>query len=290
MGMEIERIGDVRFDLGEGPLWHPGEKALYGVNIHGSTLWRLDPETQDLRTWQTPSGVGSFAFRKNGGLVLAMDRGFHFMDLDTGKIEEIASPAQDEDGTLFNDGTVDQKGRFLAGTRDADLTRETGSLYELRPDLSWEKLDSGIVCSNGPCWSPDGGTFYFADSLRYVIYAYDYDLGSGKVKNRRVLADIKALGGAPDGATVDAEGYVWSAICMGGVIARFAPDGRLDRKIEMPTSMVCSCIFGGDDLDVLYATSIGMSIMDTKPDAEAGGVFAIRGLGVKGVPEPFFAG
>ena len=290
MGMEIERIGDVRFELGEGPLWHAREKALYGVDIHASTLWRLNPETQELRTWKTPSGVGSFAFRESGGLVLAMGQSFHFMDLETRKVEEIASPARDEDGTLFNDGKVDKNGRFIAGTRDENLKRDTGSLYELRPDLTWERLDSGIVCSNGPCWSPDGGTFYFADSLRYAIYAYDYDSDAGTATNRRVLADVKPLRGAPDGATVDAEGYVWSAICMGGVIARFAPDGRLDRTVEMPTSMVCSCIFGGEDLDVLYATSIGMSILGSEPDAEAGGVFAIRGLGVKGLPEPFFAG
>jgi sugar lactone lactonase YvrE len=290
MTVEIERIAKVRFDLGEGPMWHPGERQLYGIDVPNNTLWRLDPETTELRTWKTPAGVGSYGFREQGGIVMAMERGFYFFDFAEGKPVEIAQPAADENGTRFNDGKVDRRGRFVAGTMDHELKQPLGNLYRLDPDLSWRKLDSDIYCSNGPCWSPDGRTFYFADSLRYAIFAYDYDLDTGAVSNKRVFANIKDVGrGAPDGATVDAEGYVWSALCTGGAVARFAPDGRLDRTIEMPTSLVCACTFGGPDLDVLYVSSIGISVLGSAVDEAAGGVFAVRGLGVKGLAEPFFA-
>lgn len=290
MAVQIEQVDNVRFDLGEGPLWHPTERQLYGIDVPNNTLWRLDPETTELRTWKLPGSVGSYGFRAQGGIVMAMERGFYFFDFDEGKSTEIALPAADEDGTRFNDGKIDRRGRFVAGTMDHELKQPLGSLYGLAPDLSWRKLDGDICCSNGPCWSPDGRTFYFADSMRYAIFAYDYDLDSGAVSNKRVFADIKAVGnGAPDGATVDADGYVWSALFFGGVIARFAPDGRLDRTVEMPTKQVCACSFGGAELDVLYVTSIGISVLGSQVDEKAGAVFAVRGLGVKGLAEPFFA-
>jgi L-arabinonolactonase len=102
-----------------------------------------------------------------------------------------------------------------------------GALYRLDSDLTWHKLDEGFGVVNGPCWSPDGRHFYVSDSRQSTIFVYDYDTDSGTITNKRVFATTTELGGLPDGATVDAEGYLWSAICIGGRIARFAPDGRL---------------------------------------------------------------
>ena len=179
-----------------------------------------------------------------------------------------------------------------AGGEDkAESGEYAGALYRLDADFSWVRLDDGITCSNGPCWSPDGRTFYFADSPRRTIWAYDYDLDSGALHNKRVFVSTGAFDAFPDGATVDAEGHLWSALFGSGRIARFAPDGSLDRTVELPVAWVSSVMFGGPGLDVLFATSIGGRLLDERdPSPDAGALFAIHGLGVKGLPEPRFAG
>src|SRR3981189_2912949 len=128
------------------------------------------------------------------------------------------------------------------------------------------------------------------DSVSRTISAYDYDLASGSVSNKRQFAAIKGLGGVPDGATVDAEGNLWSAIAGGGKLVCYKPDGSVARTVEVPVPIITSVMFGGDNLDVMYATSIGERILDMEPGPDGGSLFAIKGLGVKGKPEPRFAG
>jgi sugar lactone lactonase YvrE len=166
------------------------------------------------------------------------------------------------------------------------------NLYRLDPDLSVHRIDTGIIVSNGPCWSPDGRTLYFTDTWSGEIRAYDYDTETGAVSNRRSFTSFEGRDGAPDGATVDAEGYVWSALVYGGKLLRFAPDGSLDREIDMPVKKVTSVMFGGPDLDVLYVTSMAKPPLPRFPDDGQlrGSLFAITGLGIRGVPEARFAG
>ena len=132
-----------------------------------------------------------------------------------------------------------------------------GALYRLDPDLSLHKLDDGIIVSNGPCWSPDGSIFYFADTWTGEIWAYDYDLETGAVSNRRTFCKVdRSRGGAADGSTVDAEGCLWNALVYDGRLVRYTPDGKVDRVIEMPVKKVTSVMFGGPNLDILYVTSM----------------------------------
>ena len=84
----------------------------------------------------------------------------------------------------MNDGKVDRQGRFLVGSMDYEEREPLGALYRLDPDRSVTKLEEGIIVSNGPCWSPDGGTFYFADSFRRCIWAYKYDAATGDLLSR----------------------------------------------------------------------------------------------------------
>ena len=176
-----------------------------------------------------------------------------------------------------------------------DMRSATAALLALppRPGGAAIKLDEGIVCSNGPCWSPDGRTFYFADTLRAEIWAYDYDVVTGTASNRRVFCSFPRCGlkGLPDGATVDAEGFVWSVNVYEGKLARFSPDGTLDRIIGLPVESTTSLSFGGPGLDIAYVTSMARAVNGVKPkEREAGGLFAVHGLGVRGLPEPRFAG
>ena len=139
--------------------------------------------------------------------------------------------------------------------------RLSGSLYRLDADRSCSPMASGIGISNSLAWSPDNGTFYFADTLLGTIFAYDFHLETGTLANRRVFATTNDQPGAPDGSTVDEEGYLWNAQWGGWRLVRYAPDGRVDRIVDLPVQQPTCCMFGGPDLRTLYVTSasIGLS-------------------------------
>src|SRR5579862_183245 len=290
MAVNIQRIGNIKNQLGEGPVWDVGEKALYWIDGHAPAIYRLNPKTNEIKEWKTPKPIGSFAIRQNGGAVCAMTDGFYFFDFASGNATAVKDGIVAKAGTTFNDGKTDARGRFVAGTLDSKFKEAAGSIFSLDGSLKCSVLEPAIGCTNGPCFSPDNRTFYCSDSVSRTIAAYDYDVASGKVSNKRQFAQIKGLGGVPDGATIDADGNMWSCIAGGSKIVCFAPDGQIARTVEVPVPIITSVMFGGDNLDALYATSIGMKTLGMEPGPDGGALFAITGLGVKGKPEPRFAG
>lgn len=301
--VRIECVIDCGNYLGEGPVWDPEEARLYWVDSKGPSvarpaLWRLDPARGEIRNWELPKDVGALALRREGGAVLALADGFYLFDFETGRCERVHEVDVDRPRVRLNDGKVDRAGRFFAGGMDEQEELPLASLWRLDADLSLTRVDEGIICSNGPCWSPDDRIFYFADSFRQCIYAYDYDIAEGTLRNRRVWASTEDEPGVADGSTVDEEGCVWNAQVIAGQLVRYAPDGSVLRRIEMPVRNVTSVMFGGDRLDELYVTSMarvvhaehGLFRKEAAPEPGAGGLFRVTGLGVRGLPEPRFAG
>jgi len=286
---DIRLVADAKSKLGEVPVWDVREQALYWVDIEGKKLFRRDEASGAVRDWTFAERIGSFALRQAGGLVCAFASGFAFFDPDSGAIEWIARPEAMIARNRFNDGKCDRAGRFWAGSMDDLMSEHTGSLFRLDPDRGVHRMDGAIGCSNSLAWSPDDRVFYFADSQDRTIFAYDYDAASGAIANKRVFAvsDI----GVPDGSTVDAEGYLWNANWDGWRLVRYAPDGRVDRVIELPVQKPTSCMFGGPDLATLYVTSaiwdLGGPALAAQP--WAGGLLALD-VGVRGLPETRFAG
>jgi len=289
--MLITRVETTRCIGGESPLWDPAEQALYFVDNAGRKIHRYDPATGATRSWDMPSVITALALREHGGAVVTLRTGIHLFDFDTGAFVTL-SPLADPPPMVFNDGKIDRRGRFLIGACTANFAKPApdGGLYRLDPDHRLTKLDSGIHFSNGPCWSPDDRTFYFSDSFLHETYAYDYDIATGNVARRRLFVNTRELGGLPDGATVDRDGLVWIAIYGGGRIAAYRPDGRLERTIEMPVRLVSSVMFGGPGLDRLYVTTIEKGALGEPWEEGAGDLYAIDGLGARGVPEPRYAG
>ncbi|PSJ64312.1 SMP-30/gluconolactonase/LRE family protein [Kumtagia ephedrae] len=292
--MKIEVVVDVKTTLGEGPLWDVEQQRLYWIDAAGMRVFRATHDGREIRAWDVPSRVGSIAIRKDGkGAICSLAKGFHALDFGTGECPLVAEIETARPTNWINDGKVDRRGRFFAGTMDSQETGPYGALYRLDPDFTVTQMETGIIVSNGPCWSPDGDIFYFADSWSGEIWAYDYDQETGSVSNRRTFTKIDtSRGGAADGSTVDAEGFLWNAQVYDGKLVRYAPDGSVDRVIDMPVKKVTSVMFGGPNLDILYVTSMAKPPLPRFPGDGVlrGSLFAIHGLGIKGVPEPRFAG
>lgn len=288
--IEVETAVERADLLGESPLWHPGEKALYWLDIKAPALRRLDPVTGAVTDWPLPQETGSIALRRDGGFVAGMRDGFATLTpgLDGSlSVVPIADPESDRPDNRLNDGKCDRQGRFWAGSfhdphgmpDPGPRTRAPVSvLYRLDPDRSCHRMLGGILVSNSLCWSPDGRVMYFADSPTRAIRAWDYDPARGAIANPRVFAQLPESGGTPDGSTVDAEGYLWNAQFGGGKVVRYAPDGSVNREITMPVTRPTCCAFGGADLKTLYVTSgrvmAGASELAAEP--LAGALFAVR--------------
>lgn len=277
--------------LGESPVWDARGGALYWVDTRGRRVCRWATGAADeLREWATPQDVGSIALAQPGRLLLALADGFALLDLASGRVDPIAEVRHPKPPMRLNDGRTDREGRFLCGSmvlhrRDAD-----GQLYRLEADGRVTPLLEGIAVSNTICFSPDGRSLYFADSLAGVIRAWDYDR-DGRLSNERAFADTRPQGSGPDGATADAEGCVWVALVLAGRVARYSPEGRLLRTVDVPVPYpTCPC-FGGPQLETLYVTSIRDSgNVLRSDDPAAGALVEVKGLGVRGLPEVPYAG
>lgn len=287
---EVSCALDAHALLGEGPLWDGTEQVLYWIDIKRREIHRFDPVSGTDEKWSAPEDVGSLVVHEQGGLIVAMTSGFYSFDLSSGRAQLIVNPEPDLPDNRFNDGKPDRRGRFWAGSMHNPETEPTGSLYRLDPDLSCHRMiDGGIAISNSLCWSPDNRVMYHSCSLHRTVWAWDFDIDSGTISNRRELIEFAANDGGPDGATVDAEGYLWVAVWGGWRIDRYKPDGDLDLSVEMPVECPTCPAFGGPQLDKLYVTSASNMLNEPEKQPQAGGIFVLE-PGVRGIPETRFRG
>jgi len=288
---QVDCVLDAGSLLGESPVWCPTDQVLYWVDIKQPTVHRFHPATGSSETWTMPEDIGSLALRKSGGLVVALRTGFALVDVCSGAVTRFGSFQFNKPDMRFNDGRSDPAGRFWAGTLHEKRAPGTASLYRLEPGGGCSPMIDGLTVSNGLAWSPDGRTMYFADSWTKTIFQCDFDLDTGVARNQRVFAQLPPDRGVPDGATVDTEGFLWSANFAGGCVTRYTPDGRVDRVIAVPVPLPTSCAFGGPDLSILYITSASMHLTAEQRAAAplSGGIFAAD-TGFKGLEEPRFAG
>lgn len=284
MSRQVELLVDAHASLGEGPCWDARENVLWWVDILQQTLYRFDPNSGTSKSFQFDRSVSVAIPRSAGGLVVALRDGFYAFDPATLGRELIAEVAPGPDFRL-NDAKCDSSGRLWGGTVHADELSGVSAFYRVDPTGRVEQIWDGVTCSNGIGWSPDDRLMYYVDSGAHRIDVCDYDSSSGRVENRRTLAEIAVEDGEPDGLTVDSAGFVWVALWAGGALRRYGPNGRLEEVIPIPAHNVTSCTFGGDDLETLYVTT---ALSKTPPEQlrrhpRTGSLFQLR-PGVKGLP------
>jgi len=273
-------VADTRLVVGEGTLWHAGEQKLYWLDIPNGSIYRYDPREGRHERIYAGEVIGGFTIQADGSLLLFMARGA-VRTWKRGELSTVIEEIPEERETRFNDVIADPEGRVFCGTMSTP--KRPGCLYRLGRDGKITRLLEGIGISNGLGFSPDRKRLYYTDSAKGEIYVFDYDKAGGTISNQRVLIRVPASEGEPDGLTVDAEGYLWSARWNGGCIVRFSPEGREVLRVELPARKVSCLTFGGMDCQDIYISTAGGDKRDEEGPG-AGALFCLN-LGIRGRAE-----
>jgi sugar lactone lactonase YvrE len=287
----VAPMGDV---CGEGAVWHAAENAVYWVDINRFLIHRFQVADAAVRSWIFDVPVTALSLTdRDDVLLVVLGSGVILWEPATDKRHDPLFKYEAWPAVRLNDARSDPRGSLWVGSMRNNIA-EDGSAIEfggtdgvlLRLDADgktsvWRK-DIGI--SNTMAWSPDRRRFYTGDSIANVIWAYDYDQATGAISNERPFLQGFARG-LPDGSAMDAEGFLWNCRYYGNCVVRVAPDGKIDRVVEMPVKNITTCCFGGADLKTLFVTTA--SAHAPLGDRLAGSLFAIR-TEVKGQAENRF--
>jgi sugar lactone lactonase YvrE len=286
MGRKLATLLHGTAALGEGPCWDAIRNRLIWVDIRGKALHIFDPQSETDITHTFEHAIGAAVPVSDGRLLLALQSGLHFYDENSRELTFITHPESHMPGNRFNDGKCDPAGRFWIGSMDHEESEKRGSLYCLHTDLRLTKEVEHVGVSNGLGWSPDGAVMYYIDSMVRKVYAFDYDVSTGRIRNQRTLREFTPEYGFPDGMTVDAEGMLWIAFWEGNRVDRFDPESMsVLETIRVPAWLTTSCAFGGPLLNELYITSA-----KSNADDQDGGSLYKTVLGDhKGLPSQPFA-
>ena len=314
--MNWQVVGTAQFALGESPFWHPLEQCLYGVDIAGGLIWRMQAASGATETWATPQALGEpacIAPALGGGLVVAMRSGVYRAREWRGDLTCLALAPYDAATQRFNDGKADPQGRFWSSTYCEDRLPRA-HLYALDarglavPVMTAAAVNlpndvPGVTGGNGLAWSPDGATLYWADTAAHAVRAWDWDghfntLGNGHMFHQfdpkppgwaYGAPGFQAYQGRPDGAAVDVQGNYWVAMYEGGCVKKLSPAGQVLATVATPALCPTMPCFGGDDLQTLYLTTArkGRSAEELADFPLAGHVYSMR-VEVPGLPVNFF--
>ncbi len=293
MNTQAEVVLEAKAMLGEGAIWHEATQTLYWVDILGKQVHQYNPATGQNKTRDVGEYVGTVVPANSGQLMLALQNGFASLDFDTGKITRHANPESHLPDNRFNDGKCDPAGRFWAGTLSLQETTGAGSLYCLYTDFTFRKMIANVTISNGLVWTGDKKTFYYIDTPTLQVAAYDYDIDTGNITNKRIVITIPEEEGFPDGMTIDTEDMLWIAHFGGWQVCRWNPHtGKKMHSIKIPVSQPTSVAFCGNNLNELYITSARKSLSTEQLQQQplAGGLFRCSIPGVKGLPAYTFGG
>lgn len=287
----VAPTGDV---CGEGAVWHAAHNAVYWTDINRFLIHRLNLADFSVRTWLFDEPVTAIVLTdRDDVLVVVMGSQVILWEPASDARRDPLYRLDEFPKVRFNDARCDPRGSLWIGSMrnnvnadgsSSEAAGQDGCLVRVDTDTQvtcWRK-DLGI--SNTLAWSPDRRHFYFGDSLANVIWVFDYDSTTGAISNERPFLDGFARG-VPDGSTTDAEGYLWNCRYYGNCIVRVAPNGTIDRVLEMPVKNITTCTFGGADLTTLFVTTASADA--PRGDRLAGSLFSIQ-TDVQGQPENRF--
>jgi xylono-1,5-lactonase len=244
-------LSSLRAEHGEGPVWDNQTQTFYWVDLLKGKLLSL--KNGLTRQYLVSKPIGCIGICTDNKLILGLSEGFAILDQASMKLQWIFKLQQGDIKVRFNDGKVDPCGRFLAGTMTYDGKEPIGCLYSVYQQRV-TCLEENVYISNGLDWSSDGKVFYFTDTNRHAIYKYNYDLDTGKIRDKKIFIQFDK-NEFPDGLCVDSQGDVWVAMWGVGKLLRFDKAGIKKSELITPVQYPTSCCFGGPRLSTLYVTT-----------------------------------
>lgn len=281
---EIRVIARDRVDtLGEGLFWSVRDGALLWTDILGQRINRLTPATGRVESWETGGATGWIIGRAEGGFVAGIGTAIAAVSLDPFSAETLAELPGEPETNRVNDAAADPLGRLWLGTMCYSCDAPVGTFYRFGNGAITRAAPEAYTIPNGPAIDPEGRFLLHTDSALGVIFRYP--LEGGVLGQRVPFITFEDDWGSPDGMTFDAEGHLWVACWGDGAVRRFAPDGTLVRRIELPASQITNVTFGGERLDRLYVTSAANGV-----DEEHGGALFELDPGCTGLPAFLYEG
>lgn len=277
---------DCRCALGEGPFWHDGRQQIFWLDINNQVLVAADENGKARSEWRFNEIVSAAAIINDDELALATETGLKRYNLETGEISDVVDIERDVPANRANDSRVHPSGAYWIGTMVKDEGPKDGGVYHYRAG-ALTKIISNAAIPNATCFSPDGRRAYWTDTPTQKILTCETDPATGLPTSEWTLfADTSEHRGYPDGAVIDGEGHLWNARWGGSCVIRYAPDGTIDRTIELPVSQVTCPAFGGKDFTKLFITTAAKGLSDEQAAKEefAGSLFVID-LDIAGLPE-----
>ena len=276
--------------LGEGAIWNYKTQELYWLDIEGKKLNIYNPTSEENKVLETASRVGTVVPFTEKEALVALEDGVHKINLKTGESTLFTDMKNELPESRLNDGKCDPAGRFWVGSMHLEQLTGKANLYTVTSENILQKKIDSVTISNGIVWTSDKKTMYYIDTPTSSIKAYDYDNKTGEISKGKVVVQIPASLGFPDGMTIDEENMLWVGMWNGNAVIRFNPKtGEVISKIEVPAHNITSCAFGDKNLDILYITSasVDMTEEEIKKYPLAGSVFKFK-PGVKGVKSNFY--
>jgi xylono-1,5-lactonase len=265
------------YGLLEGPRVDDADN-LYFSDVPNGGVYRRSPNGEVTIAVPKRRGVGGIALHADGGVVVSGKNICHVKD----GVTRILFQRDDIPG--YNDLFTDSAGRVYVGTLRSDPFKEgartPGELLRIDGENKVVQMYGGVGLTNGIGFSPGEKIIYHADSAGPHIIVHDV-AADGTMGNRRAIAQMTG-GTIPDGLCVDEAGCIWVAVYGGRCAARYTPDGKLDRKIDVPAKAVTSVCFGGKDRRDLYIVTAD----NTDDVSRKGTIFRTR-VDVAGVAVPF---
>ncbi|MGH3098720.1 MAG: SMP-30/gluconolactonase/LRE family protein [Streptosporangiales bacterium] len=279
--MRAEQVTAPIAHHGEGPAWDAATGRLLSVDMLAGDLLALDLDTGDVTRTHVHDVLACVRPRARGGYVCGIERGFALLDAGS-DVPQVLPEVWSDEGVRMNDGGCDPQGRFYCGSMAYDNGAGRGALWRMDPGGSTESVLTNVTVANGLAWSLDGATVYHIDSPTREISAYAFDASAGTFHDRRVVASFPDIGDAvPDGMSIDAEGGLWIAFFRGSQVRRYASDGTLTERVDLPVTQVTAVAFGGQNLDRLYITTSKEGMRGDQP--AAGAIFQVT-PDVRGAP------
>ena len=271
--------------LGEGPVWDDVLGKLYWIDIKKQQVYRYDPGTRKIESWQLDQMVGCIIPTSNESIICALQDRLLELNTITGETKNFAPIEKDLPDNRSNDGKADAAGRLWIGTLNIPGENGKAGLYRVDNNGTVLKQLDKLGMSNGLGWSPDNTKMYLIDTPERHVMQFDFSLPDGTLTNKKIVLKFNEIDGSPDGMCVDAEGMLWIAFYGGKRVGCYNPaNGQLIVEVEVPAENVTCCTFGGADLDTLYITTASQGVNEEgfKKYPDTGSLFSVK-TDVKGM-------